>query len=99
MDGTTNLAGAAISALVIIGWIPLAFVLIQQRGTLGRERNKTGWATVAVAIFNGLVNLLRYTGRLPDHTTYLILNDGSLALYVVMFFLFLRAQRKSYPVA
>ena len=99
MDRTTDLAGAGFSALVIIAWIPLAIFLLRQRGTLGRERIITGATTTAAALFNGLVNVLRYTGRLPDNATYQTLNTASWLLYVIMMALFIRAQIKSYPVA
>jgi hypothetical protein len=99
MSGTTDIVGAAFSVLVIVAWIPLAIFLLRSSRGRARDFIVTGWISVATAIFNGFVNVLRYTGRLADHATYMILNDSSMALYVIMVFLLLRAQRKSYPVA
>jgi hypothetical protein len=99
MGGTTDIVGAAFSVLAIVAWIPLAIFLLRSSRGRARDFIVTGWSSIAAAIFNGSVNVLRYTGHLPDHATYVILNDSSMALYVIMVFLFLRAQRKSYPVA
>ncbi|HEX9310491.1 MAG TPA: hypothetical protein VF887_06750 [Gemmatimonadaceae bacterium] len=93
MDGTTSFAGAAFSVLAIVGAIPSAVYLFQHRRELDPVSNTTGRTLVAAAIFNGLVNVVRKMGLIPDDATYQTLDLASLVLYGIMMYLFFRAQK------
>ncbi len=94
MEGTTDLAGVAFSVLVILGAIPFAIILFRQRRELDPVRNITGRTLVAAAMFNGLVNVVRRMGLMPNDVTYQTLDIASIVLYGSMMYLFFRAEKR-----
>jgi peptidoglycan/LPS O-acetylase OafA/YrhL len=94
MDGRFDTAGIVFAALVIVGAIPLALAVVRRREPDDPVSRFASRALVVAAILNGVVNVIRHMGLMPDDPTYQTLDISTLTLYGIMMWLFLRRNNR-----
>jgi hypothetical protein len=97
MDSGTDKAGVVFSALVVVMAIPFGIAYFRRRRELDQASRTTGMIFLIAAILDAIVNVVRKMGLMPDDATYWTLQFSLLALFWVMWFLFMRglSQRKA----
>lgn len=98
MNGNLDTAGIFFSALMIVGILPFGLYAFRRRGRVGDDDPTTRFAArtvVGATIANGIVNVIRAMGRMPDDTTYIPLNAATMLLLFSMVFIYLLRQHRA----
>lgn len=96
MNGSFDAAGVFFAALVLLGAIPMALNVLRHRESVDAVTRFAGRSLVVAAIVNGVVNLIRRKGYMPDDATYQSLDIASLVVCGAMLWIVLRRQRRQY---
>jgi hypothetical protein len=94
MNGSFDVAGVFFAVLVLVGAIPMALNVFRRREPSDAVTRFAGRSLLVAAIVNGVANMIRRMGLMPDDSTYQALDIASLAVCGVMLWLVLRRNRQ-----
>ncbi|MGH7652522.1 MAG: hypothetical protein ACREMS_11860 [Gemmatimonadaceae bacterium] len=93
MNASFDTAGVFFSVLVIVGTIPIALRFLREAAN-DAVTTFAGRTLVIAAIANGIINVIRSMGRMPDDPTYQTLHIASLVVWGAMFWIALTRDRR-----